>query len=157
MAIHKIQINDFISDDYELIAIHSTTEDYKLAFLLNGVLGTQLKKNNSNIEITIPEGKSSFSNFLFDDEKNDIVWSLIENKTTILTPKNKSSQLFDNVEITVFLLPEFKKADYLLKIENIDYEFDEEAMLEKILSIKNITTVYAIDTTNLKSKNNLIF
>lgn len=157
MAIHKIQINDFISDDYELIAIHSTLEDYKLAFLLNSVLGTQLKKNNSNIEIAIPEGKSSFSNFLFDDEKNDVVWSLIENKTTILTSKNKASQLFDNVEITVFLIPEFKKADYLLKIENIDYDFDEEEMIEKILSIKNITTVYTIDTTNLKSKNNLIF
>jgi hypothetical protein len=157
MAIHKIQINDFISDDYELIAIHSTLEDYKLAFLLNSVLGTQLKKNNSNIEIAIPEGKSSFSNFLFDDEKNDVVWSLIENKTTILTSKKKASQLFDNVEITVFLIPEFKKADYLLKIENIDYDFDEEEMIEKILSIKNITTVYTIDTTNLKSKNNLIF
>jgi hypothetical protein len=157
MAIHKIQINDFISDDYELIAIHSTLEDYKLAFLLNSVLGTQLKKNNSNIEIAIPEGKSSFSNFLFDDKKNDVVWSLIENKTTITTSKNKSSQLFDNVEITVFLIPEFKKADYLLKIENIDYDFDEEEMIEKMLSIKNISTVYTIETTNLKSKNNLIF
>ena len=157
MAIHKIQINDFISDDYELIAIHSTLEDYKLAFLLNSVLGIRLKKNNSNIEIAIPEGKSSFGNFLFDDEKNDVVWSLIENKTTILTSKNQASQLFDNVEITVFLLPEFKKADYFLKIENIDHDFDEDEMIEKMLSIKNITTVYTIDTTNLKSKNNLIF
>jgi hypothetical protein len=30
-------------------------------------------------------------------------------------------------------------------------------MIEKILSIKNVTTAYIIDTTNLKSKNNLIF
>lgn len=157
MAIHKIQINDFISDDYELIAIHSTIEDYKLAFLLNRVLGTQLQKNNSNIEIAIQEGKSSFSNFLYDDEKNDVVWSLVENKTTILTSKNKVAQLFDSIEVTVFLLPEFKKADYLLKIENIDHDFDEVEMIEKILSIKNITTVYTIDKTNLKSKNNLIF
>ncbi|MEY2738940.1 MAG: hypothetical protein RL259_849, partial [Bacteroidota bacterium] len=67
------------------------------------------------------------------------------------------AQLFDEVDITVFLLPEYKKADYLLKIENIDYEFDEEDMIEKILSIKNVTTAYIIETTNLKSKNNLIF
>ena len=157
MAIHKIQINDFISEDYELIAIHSTLEDYKLAFLLNTVLGTQLKKNNSNIEIAIPEGKSSFNNFLFDDKKNDVVWNLIENKTTISTSKNKSSQLFDSIEITVFLIPEFKKADYLLKIENMDHDFDEEEIIEKIQSIKSITAVYSIDKTNLKSKNNLIF
>ena len=65
--------------------------------------------------------------------------------------------MFDEVDITVFLLPEYKKADYFLKIENIDYDFDEEEIIEKILSIKNITTAYTIETTNLKSKNNLIF
>ncbi len=157
MAIHKIQINDFITDNYELIAIHTTVEDYKLAFLLNSVLGTQLKKNNSSIEIEIPEGKSSFTNFLFDDKRNDVVWNLIENKSAILTPKNKTPQLFDDVEITVFLLPEFKKASYLLKIENIDYNLDTDEIIEKISSIKNISTVYNIDITNLKSKNNLIF
>ena len=156
MAIHKIQINDFISNDYELIAIHSTLEDYKLAFLLNSVLGTQLKKNDFNIEIEISEGKSAFSNFIFDDKKNDVAWSLIENKT-ILSSKSTISKLFEAVEVTVFLVPEFKKADYLLKIENIDYDFDEAEMIQKILSIKNITSVYTIDTTNLKSKNNLIF
>ena len=157
MAIHKIQINDFISEDYELIAIHSSLEDYKLAYAINTILETRLIKNESNIEIAISEGKSAFSNYIFDDEERDVQWSLIENKTTISTAKKKTTQLFDAVDITVFLLPEYKKADYLLKIENIDYEFDEEDMIEKILSIKNVTTAYIIDTTNLKSKNNLIF
>ena len=157
MAIHKIQINDFVSEDYELIAIHSTIEDYKLAFLLNNVLGTKFKKHILDVELAISEGKSLFSNFLFEDKINDVVWNLIENKTTILASKSKASQLFDSVEVTVFLIPEYKKADYILKIENIDYDFDEEEMLKKILSIKNITTAYTIDATNLKSKNNLIF
>ncbi|MPT36827.1 MAG: IPExxxVDY family protein, partial [Flavobacterium sp.] len=35
MAIHKLLINDFISEDYELIAIHSTLEDYRLAYFIN--------------------------------------------------------------------------------------------------------------------------
>jgi hypothetical protein len=157
MAIHKIQINDFISEDYELIAIHSSLEDYKLAYAINSVLDTRLIKNESNIEIVIPEGKSAFGNYIFDDEKSDVQWSLIANKTTISTTKKKATQLFDEVDITVFLLPEYKKADYLLKIENIDYEFDEETLIEKMLSIKNVTTAYTIETTNLKSKNNLIF
>ena len=157
MAIHKIQINDFISEDYELIVIHSSLEDYKLAYAINTILETRLIKNESNIEIAISEGKSAFSNYIFDDEENDVQWSLIENKTTIVNSKKKTSQLFDAIDITVFLLPEYKKADYLLKIENIDYDFDEEDMIEKILSIKNVTTAYTIETTNLKSKNNLIF
>jgi hypothetical protein len=157
MAIHKIQINDFVSDDYELIAVHSSLDDYKLAYTLNKVLGIQLSKNLANIEVAIPEGKSAFSNYIFDDEKNDVIWTLIENKTTIINSNKQTTSLFEQDDITVFLLPEFKKADYLIKIENIDYGFDSEAILEKIQEIKNVTMAYTIDITNLKSKNNLIF
>ena len=157
MAIHKIQINDFVSDDYELIAIHSSLEDYKLAYLLNKELGLQLQKNDNYIEISISEGKSAFENFAFDDEKNDVIWTLIENKTTIINSNKQTSSLFEQVDITVFLLPEYKKADYLIKIENIDYGFDAEEIIDKILKIKNVTAAYTVDTTNLKSKNNLIF
>lgn len=157
MAIHKIQINDFVSDDYELIAVHSSLDDYKLAYMLNKELGVQLSKNLVYVEIAIPEGKSAFSNYIFDDEKNDVVWTLIENKTTIINSNKQTTSLFEQVDITVFLLPEFKKADYLIKIENIDYGFDSESIIEKIQEIKNVTTAYAIDITNLKSKNNLIF
>ena len=157
MAIHKIQINDFVSDDYELIAVHSSLDDYKLAYMLNKELGVQLSKNLAYVEIAIPEGKSAFSNYIFDDEKNDVVWTLIENKTTIINSNKQTTSLFEQVDITVFLLPEFKKADYLIKIENIDYGFDSESIVEKIQEIKNVTTAYTIDITNLKSKNNLIF
>ena len=157
MAIHKIQIYDFISDDYELIAIHSSLEDYKLAYCLNKELGLQLQKNDNYIEIAIPEGKSAFENFAFDDEKNDVIWTLIENKTTIINSNKQTSSLFEQVDITVFLLPEYKKADYLIKIENIDYGFDADEIIDTILKIKNVTTAYSVDTTNLKSKNNLIF
>ena len=157
MGIHKIQINDFVSDDYELIAVHSSLDDYKLAYTLNKVLGIQLSKNLANIEVAIPEGKSAFSNYIFDDEKNDVIWTLIENKTTIINSNKQTTSLFEQIDITVFLLPEFKKADYLIKIENIDYGFDSEATLEKIQEIKNVTMAYTIDITNLKSKNNLIF
>ena len=157
MAIHKIQINDFVSDDYELIAVHSSLDDYKLAYMLNKELGVQLSKNLAYVEIAIPEGKSAFSNYIFDDEKNDVVWTLIENKTTIINSNKQTTSLFEQVDITVFLLPEFKKADYLIKIENIDYGFDSESIIDKIQEIKNVTTAYTIDITNLKSKNNLIF
>ena len=157
MAIHKIQINDFVSDDYELIAVHSSLDDYKLAYMLNKELGVQLSKNLVYVEIAIPEGKSAFSNYIFDDEKNDVVWTLIENKTTIINSNKQTTSLFEQVDITVFLLPEFKKADYLIKIENIDYGFDSESIVDKIQEIKNVTTAYTIDITNLKSKNNLIF
>ena len=157
MLIHKIQINDFVSDAYEIIALHSSLDDYKLAYQLNKALNIQMSKNIACIEIAIPEGKSTFSTYIFDDKKNDVIWTLIENKTTIINSNKTTASLFDQVDITVFLLPEFKKADYLIKIENIDYGFESESILEKILKIKNVNMAYPIDITNLKSKNNLIF
>jgi len=157
MAIHKILINDFISDNYELIAIHTTIDDYKMAYLLNSSLEIQLKKNEKEIEVAIPGGKSAFNNFIFEDKKKDIVWSLIANKTSFLTNEQKHSDLFGNEAVTVYLLPEFKKVDYFLKIENIDYEFDESKMIAEILKIKNISSVYTIEKKQIKSKNNLIF
>ncbi len=44
MAIHKILIDDLLSSDYELIAIHSNLEDYRLAYLINKVLEIKLTK-----------------------------------------------------------------------------------------------------------------
>ena len=124
MAVHKIQIIDFLSIDYELIAIHTSIDDYRLAYFINKALNIQLNKNNFNIEIETSEGKSSFNHYFYDDEKTDIQWSLVENRTSITSVKKTAKKsLFDDLEVRVFLLPEFKKADYLLKIENIDSSF----------------------------------
>lgn len=155
MALHKIQITDFSSIDYELIAIHTSIEDYRLAYFLNKELNIHLKKNNQNIEIKTIEGKSAFTHFFYDDEKTDVQWSLIENKTTIAS--EKKTTLFENLDITVFLLPEYKKADFLIKIENIDSSFNMKEVITNIEKINKVMLTYYIDSNNLKSKNNLIF
>jgi hypothetical protein len=157
MAVHKIQIIDFLSIDYELIAIHTSIEDYKLAYFINRALNIQLSKNNFNIEIKTSEGKSSFNHYFYDDEKTDIQWSLVENRTSITSAKKKPKSLFDDLEVRVFLLPEFKKADYLLKIENIDSSFKIEEYIQRIENINQVVMSYMIDKNNLKSKHNLIF
>lgn len=157
MAIHKIQIVDFLSIDYELIAIHTSIEDYRLAYFLNRELKIQLSKNNLNIAIENSEGKSSFNHFFYDDEKNDIQWSLIENKTTISSTNKKSTGIFENIDVNVYLIPEFKKADFLLKIENVDSFFKIKEVTKKIESLNQVSMSYLIDKEKLKSKNNLIF
>ncbi|WP_320813962.1 IPExxxVDY family protein [Flavobacterium sp.] len=157
MAIHKIQIVDFLSIDYELIAIHTSIEDYRLAYFLNKELNIQLCKNNLNIAIETHEGKSAFNHYFFDDKKTDIQWSLIENKTSINSTNKKSVGIFENMEVNVYLLPEYKKADFLLKIENVDSFFKIEEVTKKIESISQVSMSYLLDIDNLKSKNNLIF
>ncbi|MEO4004031.1 MULTISPECIES: IPExxxVDY family protein [unclassified Flavobacterium] len=161
MAIHKLLINDFISEDYELIAIHSTLEDYRLAYFINQKLPVTFEKSGKDIGIQVPEGKSHFTRFIFDDEAHELFWSLIPNKTTLVTRQTKATSLFEETEFdmatNIYLLPELKKVDYIIKIENTDDFFDLDQLIDQLLTIKQITTAYKIEQNKLKSKNNLIF
>jgi hypothetical protein len=162
MAVHKLHLDEFDEVDYDLIAIHSTLEDYRLAYFLNQKLSTVLSKSEDEIGITVKEGEVSFSKFTYDDESNDIFWSLVPNKNEItITKKSTGQNLFLNttVEIStkVYLLPELKKVDYFLKIENNKSTVDLNEMVRHIKSINRISTVYAVIPEKIKSKNNLIF
>lgn len=157
MNIHKIQIDDFYCDNFEVIAIHTSVEDYKLAYLLNQALGIQLSKLETSIELNNKDGKSNFEIFIYEDSLQDISWSLIKNQS-ILVEKNKNARgLFDTVEIKSFLISEVKKADYILKIENTDKQINISTLGQKIGEISVVSTAYPIDIANFKSKNNLIF
>ncbi|UUC46121.1 IPExxxVDY family protein [Flavobacterium cerinum] len=161
MAIHKLLINDFISEDYELIAIHSTLEDYRLAYFINQKLPVTFEKSSKDIGIQVPEGHSHFTRFIFDDEAHELFWNLIPNKTTLVTRQTKATSLFEETEFdmatNIFLLPELKKVDYIIKIENTDDFFDLDQLIDELLTIKQITMAYKIEQNKLKSKNNLIF
>lgn len=161
MAIHKLQIDDFVTVDYKLIAIHSSLDDYRLAYFLNQHLDISLEKSPVNVEIKTPGGESCFTRFIFEDADNDIEWSLIQNRSSVTgSPENPGSLFGGNglsISTTICLIPELKKVDYILKIENIAPFFALNTLVERLLAIKHITTAYSIDHDKLKSKNNLIF
>jgi hypothetical protein len=162
MALLKLHLDDFDEIDYDLIAIHSVLEDYRLAYFINQKLPIILSRSNDEIGVTIKEGEAFFLKYIYNDLKNDIVWSLISNKNEIVIKKNSSGQnLFLNaaVEIAtkVYLLPELKKVDYFLKIKNNRDTFDIEQIIKTINTIERISTVYAVIPEKIKSKNNLIF
>ncbi len=159
MAIHKLMIDDFNTVDYTLIAIHSSLEDYRLAYFLNRELEIRLEKCPRDISYKHRESKAYFSRFTFEDDTNDIAWNLIQNKNSIVsTPTANLSSLFSdeayNVSTSVFFLPELKTVDYILKVENDE---TEETVIRALLAIKHIATAYKIEHNKLKSKNNLIF
>ena len=160
MAIHKLNIDEFDEVDYELIAIHTSLEDYRLAYFLNQKLPILLGKSKIEIQINIKEGVTSFSRFIYENNTTDSCWSLIQNKNEVTTLKSDNNQnLFANssyeIATKVYLLPEFKKVDYFLKVENSDNEIDN--IIAEIITIERISTVYSVDTDKIKSKNNLIF
>lgn len=161
MAVHKLDLDEFNEVDYHLIAIHTSLEDYRLAYFINQHLPINLSKSNAEILIRIKLGETQFSRFYFDDEDNFISWNLIQNKNEVIGKKDITNQdLFSNnsqeVATKVFLLPELKKVDYFLKIES-DTNLQLTDIIKKLKKIKSLTTVYVVDTETIKSKNNLIF
>ena len=64
MAVFKLQLEDFSTTEYELIAIHTTIEVTKLAFLLNKNLDTRFHFFDT-IDKTEKKEKGSFDRFLF--------------------------------------------------------------------------------------------
>ena len=61
------------------------------------------------------------------------------------------------VATKVYLLPEFKKVDYFLKIENNEDAVSMSNIQILLNTIDNVSTVYSVDMNQIKSKNNLIF
>ena len=162
MAIHKLDLGEFDVIDYYLIAIHTSLEDYRLAYFINQMLPINLSKNENEIQINIKEGETKFSRFYYYDIDKALSWNLIQNKNEVIQHKKDNSQnLFSNTTLEVLtkvhLLPEFKKVDYFLKIDNCDETISVSDVMTLLNTIDNISTVYTVDTNKIKSKNNLIF
>nr|WP_315198007.1 IPExxxVDY family protein [uncultured Flavobacterium sp.] len=162
MAVHKLDFGEFDEIDYSLIAIHTTLEDYRLAYFINQKLHVNLNKSIKEIQITDKEGEVHFSRFHYYEKKKDISWDLIQNINKVIQLKKEDNQgLFTNFDIEVakkvYMLPEFKKVNYFLKIENSEDNTNLLEIQSELNSIDQIATNYIVDINKIKSKNNLIF
>lgn len=162
MAIHKLNLDEFDAIDYHLIAIHTSLENYRLAYFINKKLFINLSKSKNEIQINIKEGETNFSRFSYSDSDKEISWDLIQNKNEVIQHKKGATpNLFSNltmeVATKVYLLPEFKKVDYFLKVENNGNAVSVPKIQLLLNTINNVSTVYCVDINKIKSKNNLIF
>lgn len=160
MAVHKLILDDVFDEVcYTLIAIHCTIEDYRLAYLLNSKLGVSLKRKPCDLDLN--SGKSAFSIFDWEDKKQLVTWNLVSNICVKEVYQEAKFQSLFNTENKVTktfnLVPEKKRVNYFLKIENELSENKEKYIINSILNIPQIATAYSIDTSQLKSKDNLIF
>lgn len=162
MAIHKLDFGEFNEIDYSLIAIHTTLEDYRLAYFINQRLHVNLNKSIKEIQITDKEGEVHFSRFHYYEKKKDISWDLIQNINEVIQQKKEDNQsLFTNFDLEVakkvYMIPEFKKVNYFLKIENSEDNTNLLEIQSELNSIDQIAANYIVDINKIKSKNNLIF
>jgi len=151
MAIHKINSSD-LEEDYVLIAIHCNSEPYKLAFEINLKLKTKLEK--SVLDISFKGDNSIFELYKHMSETYNTRLYLISNKSKNNTDLNVQS-LFHDLSISTFLVPELKKADFLLKIEGGGFKI--ESLLKKLNEISSVISSYTVSVNSDKSKYNLIF
>ncbi|MBD3890482.1 IPExxxVDY family protein [Olleya marilimosa] len=160
MAVRKLSLDDFLEEEhYALIGIHCVIEDYRLAFLINQTLDIKLKRRL--VDVTNPSLNSSYALFEWFDEKQLTTYHLVANTCKVQQNnlQQQSNSLFgeDSSGATNFyLLPEFKKVNYLLKIQT-EFHNKEKIILNNILRIPQVVTAYSIDADALKSKDNLIF
>ena len=160
MAIHRLYIDEFEAINYSLIAIHTDLEDFRLAYFINKNLTVNLKKNRQDISINTANGETHFSSFIFEDFKKNLSFNLFENMNKIEIESDEKFDLFAETALTnfknVYLLPEFKKVDYFLKIDHLN-AINENEIINSLKEISQIVTVYNIEIEKIKNKNNLIF
>ncbi|AUS07286.1 IPExxxVDY family protein [Pseudotamlana carrageenivorans] len=160
MAVQKFVLDHAFDEAlFTLVGIHCNLEDYRLAYLINRVLGIALKRRKTDLDLS--HSQATFSIFEWEDQKQLINWSLVSNickKEEFQTRKFDS--LFDSQEKiikTFHLLPEYKTVNFLLKIDSEISTNKTKYILDRLLKIPQIATAYSIDSSMLKSKDNLIF
>ncbi len=162
MAIHKLVLEDDFSNEFSLIAIHCSEEAYKMAYMLNKHVPLRLVRKPLDIDFSNNGLVVTFPIFEYEDEMTYNTYNLVSNKSKSLFAKvHSSGGLFDEITsektITTFLLNEFKKVDYFLKIHS-DYEkVPTRNLISAINEIEQVISAYSIDTEKIKSKHNLIF
>ncbi|MBT8255140.1 MAG: IPExxxVDY family protein [Bacteroidia bacterium] len=162
MAVHKIVLDNDFAEEYSLIALHCAEEDYKMAYSLNRYLDLRLKRRRLDLEFQTNGLDVNFPLFEFEDKFRYTTYHLVGNKCkTTSVNAISSGGLFDaqpteNVHIS-YLLPEFKRADYFLKITS---EYDTIPLRNHLAGINEINQVisaYEVEVSKVKSYNHLIF
>ncbi|WP_452220116.1 IPExxxVDY family protein [Lacinutrix salivirga] len=160
MSVHRMLLEDCIEqEEFTLVGIHTTIEDYKLAYLLNKNLEVNLKRLDNDLDFF---NKAHYSIFEWEDNKQLVTWNLVSNSCRldnidVLEDKTSLFQLEQSTSKTFYLLPEYKKVSYLLKISTQYNVSKQKQILDTIIKIPQVATAYSIDTNTLKNKDHLIF
>lgn len=154
--IHALEIDEFSDDNYILLGIHTTLEEYKLAYFLNQQLKTQFKRAAYNLDFKNKNNDASFAVYEHENMVFSQFWFLINNQC-VDTLSTSSIGFFKDHAVTSYLIPEKKKIDFFLKLEG---DFDNSyvvKLIDKMTKIPQVITTYQIPPHSLKSKDFLIF
>ncbi len=156
MQIHSLGFDDTFQEKYSLIGIHTSLEDYKLAYLLNKHLNVKFTKSIKDLSFENEKKNAQFSYYNFLNETLNFECYLIVNSSKKEENIKSNGQLF-STEVKTYLIPEKKKIDFFIKITGEVEDVFLNEMIRQISKISQIITSYQVDYNNLKSKDFLIF
>lgn len=158
-VIHKLVLDEIWDDEFALIAIHASVEDFKLAFFINQQLDFRLYKMPSDLDLIQNKRNTSYPIFKYEDPKQFVTYHLVGNTCEVTHNKLVASGgFFEDVQTEiVHLIPEIKKADYFLKVVTDEVETLQNKIINDLKNIPMVVTAYAVDHQKLKSKRNLNF
>ena len=144
--------------NYILIAIRGTLKDFQLAYFLNKSSLFFLKRVANDITYNTEDGLVSFATFsdtAIDHKKDSF---LIKNQTSYDSTVPINNLFFQHsINKSMFLIPELKEFDYLLKLEGIWHKEELTYIKKYLRSINNIESESSINLNKIKSISNLVF
>ena len=153
----KFKLDD-VSKDFNLIAIRSDVEDYRMVYFLNKKLNINLSRRNNDIVFYKDENK--YSIYDYTDESRYLKWIFFSNKSfSQKFIKDDNLSLFSNENFRnneIRFIKELNSIDYFLTIENVENIKYIEKILAKISEISIVVTCFETSQA-FKNKENLIF
>jgi hypothetical protein len=146
--------------DYILICLHTTLEDYRLAYFINKKLNLSLKRRDEDLDFK--ENGAIYSLYEYYDKSFFLTYNLIANKhMDVEYTTSKKNALFYNTKLgktkISYLINDKKQVDYFLKISGDVSLQQTTCIIEKINTIQQIITSYTTAPENIKQNAHLIF
>lgn len=159
MKIKTRLLDEINTDNYTLIGIYSSYENYRLAFFLNDLLGWRFERLPMDLDFQFKKAFVQFPIFKSKYYENEVDIYLINNRVKKKEEKRVSTGLFDQPleKTNVYkLLPELDKLDYLLKVEDEHSNIPLNNLTKKINKANFEASASIIPNKQIKSKDHLI-
>ena len=155
----KLTLDIGYNFDFALVGITSHIKDYKISWLLNNNLKFNFIKIMDYLISNETKKQTKKENFLFDKKEDASLNSSINGFSQYyyqIEENHVSYFLISNKSENGLLIPELPIVDYFILIQGPITENEIEKFITSIREIPDISTVYKVDVSKLKSKNNLI-
>lgn len=133
--ITRHRLEDDIRDEFICLGLVSAEPDYKLSLFINSRFRISLRHTDP-VVVNNGAQKSSFSRFSSAPAHQDLIFSLVSNKSD-----------------KEYLLKKLRNVDYIFCVNNPDNIVDAEKLVSDLRSTESVTAVFIIDPVNMKDRN----